>query len=85
MKDPMRFVDRFCSRHPGFGIPGLARYLAVGSGAVWVIGLINRVLYGYLTFSAAAVPSVSACLPHSGTSAAIRVFPRFPKLRGGTE
>ena len=55
MRDPMRFVDRFCSRHPGFGIPGLARYLAVGSGAVWVIGLINRVLYGYLTFSAAAV------------------------------
>ena len=55
MKDPMRFVDRFCIKHPNFGIPGLARYIAVGSGAAWVIGLVNRVLYGYLTFSAAAV------------------------------
>ena len=55
MKDPMRLVDRFLYKHPNFGIPGLARYIAVGSGAAWVIGLVNRVLYGYLTFSAAAV------------------------------
>ena len=55
MKDPMRFVDRFLYRHPRFGVPGLARYIAIGSGAAWVIGLINRVLYGYLTFSASAV------------------------------
>ena len=55
MKDPMRLVDRFCYKHPNFGIPGLARYIAVGSGAAWVIGLINRVLYGYLSFNAQAV------------------------------
>ena len=55
MKDPMRLVDRFLYKHPNFGIPGLARYLAVGTGAAWVIGLINSVLYAYLSFSAAAV------------------------------
>ena len=55
MKDPMRFVDKFCYRHPNFGIPGLARYLAIASGVTWVIGLINSVLYAYLPFSAAAV------------------------------
>lgn len=55
MKDPMRFVDKFLYRHPGFGVSGLARYIAIGSGIAWVIGLINPVLYGYLTFSAAAV------------------------------
>ena len=55
MKDPMRLVDRFCYKHPNFGIPGLARYIAVGSGAAWVIGLINHVLYGYLSFNAQAV------------------------------
>ena len=55
MKDPMRLVDRFLYKHPRFGIPGLAKYIAVGSGAAWVIGLINSVLYSYLSFSAAAV------------------------------
>ena len=55
MKDPMRAVDRFLYKHPNFGIPGLARYIAIGSGAAWVIGLINSVLYSYLAFSAAAV------------------------------
>ncbi len=55
MKDPMRAVDRFLYRHPNFGIPGLARYIAIGSGAAWVIGLINSVLYSYLAFNAAAV------------------------------
>ena len=57
MKDPMRLVDRFLYKHPNFGIPGLARYIAIASGAVWVIGLINSVLYAYLAFSAAAVKS----------------------------
>ena len=55
MKDPMRAVDRFLYKHPNFGVPGLPKYLAVGTGAAWVIGLINRVLYSYLAFSAAAV------------------------------
>ena len=55
MKDPMRAIDRFLYKHPNFGIPGLARYIAVGSGAAWVIGLINHVLYAYLAFSPAAV------------------------------
>ena len=40
MKDPMRLIDRFLYKHPRFGIPGLARYLAVGSGVAWVLGLI---------------------------------------------
>ena len=55
MKDPMRFVDKFLFRHPNFGVSGLARYIAIGSGVAWVIGLINPVLYGYLSFNAAAV------------------------------
>ena len=55
MKDPMRVIDRFLYRHPNFGIPGLARYLAIASGVTWVIGLINSVLYAYLPFSAEAV------------------------------
>lgn len=55
MKDPMRFVDKFLYQHPNFGVSGLARYIAIGSGVAWVIGLINPVLYGYLSFNAAAV------------------------------
>ena len=34
MKDPMRLVDRFLYKHPRFCIPGLAKYIAVGSGAI---------------------------------------------------
>jgi len=55
MKDPMRMIDKFCYKHPDFGVSGLARYIAIASGATWVIGLINSVLYGYLVFDAGLV------------------------------
>ena len=31
MKDPMRIIDRFCYKHPNFGIPNLMKYIAIGS------------------------------------------------------
>ncbi len=55
MKDPMRLIDRFLYKHPRFGIPGLPRYLAIGSGAAWMIGLINQTLYYFLPFSMDAI------------------------------
>lgn len=58
MKDPMRAVDRFCIKHPRFGIPGLMRYIAVGSGVAWILGLVAYAgvsVASYLAFDAAAI------------------------------
>ena len=51
MKDPMTYVERFCYKHPRFGIPNLMRYVAIGSAVVWLLNLVNPVLIGYLAFS----------------------------------
>ncbi len=55
MKDPMRHVERFCYKHPGFGIPNLMRYIAIGSVAYWVLNLVNPLLVSYFSFSPARV------------------------------
>lgn len=54
MKAFMRRVDRFCYTHPQFGIPNLILYLVIGSGLVWLIGMMDgqRTLTGLLAFSA---------------------------------
>ena len=51
----MVFIDRFCYRHPRFGIPNLMRYVSIGSAAFWLIGLINPVLYEFMLFSPSLV------------------------------
>jgi iron complex outermembrane receptor protein len=51
----MRSVERFCAQHPNFGIPNLMRYIAIGSGIFWIVGLINPVLLSYMAFSPAAI------------------------------
>ena len=55
MKDPMTYVERFCYKHPRFGIPNLMRYIAIGSAAYWVLGLVNPLLVSYFSFSAERV------------------------------
>ena len=57
MKDPMRLIDRFCYRHPNFGIPNLMRYIVGGNVLFWFLGslLRNTVLLDYITFDAAAI------------------------------
>ena len=51
----MSYVERFCYKHPRFGIPNLMRYIAIGSAAFWVLGLVNDNILDYTTFSAGAV------------------------------
>lgn len=55
MKDPMRIIDRFCYRHPNFGIPNLMRYLTIANVIFWILGTANSVLLGYLSFDAALI------------------------------
>ena len=55
MKDPMRLVDRFCYKHPNFGIPHLMRYLTIANVVFWILGTANSVLLSYLRFDAGLI------------------------------
>ena len=55
MKDPMRLIDRFCYRHPNFGIPNLMKYLTIANAVFWILGTANSVLMSYLSFDAALI------------------------------
>ena len=50
MKDPMRYIERFCYKHPRFGIPRLMLYVSIANAAFWVLGAVNPVLLSYLSF-----------------------------------
>ncbi len=51
MKDPMSYVERFCYKHPRFGIPNLMRYIAIGSGIVWILNQFNPQTLSFLAFN----------------------------------
>ncbi len=55
MKDPMRLIDRFCYKHPNFGIPHLMRYLTIANVVFWILGTANSVLLSYLSFDAGLI------------------------------
>ena len=50
MKDPMVYIDRFCRKHPNFGIPRLMLYVSIANVAFWLLGAVNPVLLSYLRF-----------------------------------
>ena len=50
MKDPMTYIDRFCRKHPNFGIPNLMKYVCIANVAFWLLGAVNNVLLSYLSF-----------------------------------
>ncbi len=37
----MRSVDRFCARHPRFGIPNLILYIVIGNAIVWLFSMMD--------------------------------------------
>ena len=50
MKDPITYIDRFCMKHPRFGISHLMKYVCIANVAFWLLGAVNPVLLGYLRF-----------------------------------
>ncbi len=55
MKDPMIYIERFCAKHPDFGIRNLMKYVAIANAAFWLLGAVNPVLLGYLNFDPALI------------------------------
>lgn len=53
MKKLMNAVDRFCYRHPRFGIPNLMIYIVIANAIIWVFSLMDTsgLLYEWLSFS----------------------------------
>ena len=51
------WLDKFCARHPKFGIPNLMLYIAVGNVAIYLIDLFSMgglSLASILSFSRSA-------------------------------
>ena len=44
------FIDRFCARHPRFGIPNLMKFLVIGQIIVFFLDLISRGLASAMLF-----------------------------------
>jgi len=42
MKSLMNKIDRFCYRHPNFGIPNLMLYVVIGNVIVWLFSLMDH-------------------------------------------
>ena len=50
MKDPRSYIERFCYKHPNFGIPRLMMYVAIGNVVFWLLGAVNSRIPYYLVF-----------------------------------
>ena len=57
MKKLMSYIDRFCYKHPRFGIPNLMMLIVIGNGAVWLLSAMDAtgLLQYNLAFSATAI------------------------------
>ena len=44
-------IEKFCVRHPGFGIPGLMKYFAIANVLFWIAGIVNPRILQYMTFN----------------------------------
>jgi len=42
MKSIINKIDRFCYKHPNFGIPNLMLYIVIGNVIVWLFSLMDR-------------------------------------------
>jgi len=47
MKSLMNKIDRFCYRHPRFGIPNLMLYVVIGNAIVWLFSLFASANSGF--------------------------------------
>lgn len=55
MKDPMNYIERFCYKHPNFGVKNLMLYISIANVAFWILGAVNPVFMTYLSFDPAMI------------------------------
>ena len=54
MKAISRWLDRFCYKHPRFGIPNLMKYIVIGNVLVYFLDMFS---HGYVSYLLAFYPS----------------------------
>ncbi|MCF0121116.1 MAG: hypothetical protein HUJ65_05705, partial [Oscillospiraceae bacterium] len=57
MKKVERAIERFCYKHPGFGIVRLMLYITIGTAIVYLFGMMDKTgtLKYFLTFDPAYI------------------------------
>lgn len=55
MKDPMRYIERFCYKHPHFGVRNLMLYITIANVGFWLLGALNPMFLSYLAFDPALI------------------------------
>lgn len=46
-----KFINSFCQKHPGFGLPHLIKYITFANVIMWVISMISPRFLSYMTFN----------------------------------
>lgn len=55
MIDPRRKIEKFCYKHPNFGIENLMRYVTAANVVFWLLGAVNRPFLSFLAFDPALI------------------------------
>ena len=51
----MNYIEKFCRKHPNFGVENLMKYIAIANVVFWLVGAVNPVLLTYITFNPAMI------------------------------
>ena len=48
-------IERFCYKHPNFGINNLMKYVAIANVAFWLMNVVNHSFLSYIVFDPALI------------------------------
>lgn len=51
----MKLINRFCLKHPNFGVRNIMLYISVGNVIFWILSLIKPEMMQYFTFAPALI------------------------------
>jgi len=51
----MKYIEKFCRKHPNFGVEHLMKYIAIANVVFWLAGVVKPGLLSYITFNPALI------------------------------
>lgn len=55
MKNPMNRIERFCCKHPNFGVSNLMLYISAVNVGIWLLSFFRPEILSYITFVPALI------------------------------